>query len=264
MDKPKETIAERIAENSSVVIRQKTVAEQLVKEIRGMIASGIYKTNDQIPTEQELAKLFNVSRTSVREAIKTLNYLGILESHTSRGTRITNKNRIVEEATAWSVILGYDDMREVFALGTALDTQMVIIAIEALKHDHAAHADLSEHILETLQDLARAAVDQDLPSFRKAFSEFFRSFYSISKNTVFLSLNECIDSLTVDKVCTAYHATATMLDVADFFASAWDAIQNYNRMEGIEIFQQYGAFAYDVLTQYEEYISENTEQGEEA
>lgn len=259
MEKQKDAMLEKSGESASLVIRQKTVAEQLVKEIRSMIANGTYKTNDQIPTEQELAKLFNVSRTSVREAIKTLNYLGILESHTSRGTRITNKNRIVEEATAWSVILGYDDMRDVFALGTAIDTQVVIIAIETLKHDHAAYTDFSDRILEILQALTKAAVEQNLADFRSQFSEFFRTFYSISENTVFLSLNECIDSLTVEKVCTAYHATGTMLEVADFFASAWDAIQNYNMLEGIDIFQKYGAFAYDIVTRYEEYVSGSDE-----
>ena len=253
-------------ENSPLVIRQKTVAEQLVKEIRSLIANGTYRSNDQIPTEQELAKRFNVSRSSVREAIKTLNYLGILESHTSRGTRITNKNRIVEEATAWSVILGYDDMRDVFALGTALDTQVVIIAIETLQHDHTSYIDFSERILHILQSLTSAAVRQDLPAFRNEFSEFFRLFYSISQNTVFISLNECIDRLIVDKVCQAYLATGTMLEAAEFFASAWDAIQNYSMQEAINIFQNYGAFAYDAVTKHEEYLSGNdeTEQDTEA
>jgi len=39
-----------------MVIKQKTVVEQLMKELRHMIAQGDYKTNDKLPTELELAK----------------------------------------------------------------------------------------------------------------------------------------------------------------------------------------------------------------
>ena len=98
-----------------------------------MITDGTYKLNERFPTEQELAERFGVGRSSVREAIKTLSHLGILESHTSQGTYISKNNRIAEVATAWSVILGYEKMQEIFALGTALDSQVAVILVTKLK-----------------------------------------------------------------------------------------------------------------------------------
>jgi|GEM_PF-3039028 Transcriptional regulators len=242
--------------NPPIIIKQKTVAEQLVREIRRLIANGSYKSNDQLPTELELAKQFNVSRGSVREAIKTLNYLGIVESHTSRGTRITNKTRIIEEAAAWSVLLGYEDMRDVFTLGTALDTQVSIIAVESLKHNPLAYVDFSENILSVLHALLDSSVHPNADAFKKNFSEFFRTFYSITNNNMFVTLNECIDSLITEKVCNAYFEKGVMLEVAEFFASAWQAVQHHSKMQCISLFQDYGAFAYDIYTQYEEQINE--------
>ena len=158
--------------------RQISVSEQLLNEIRDKIAAGAFKINEQLPTEVELAKQFNVSRASVREAIKTLNYLGIVESCTSRGTRITNKSRFFEKTASWSVVLGCEDFRDAFVLGTALDSQVTIIAAEKLNHDKAKYADVSDEIVRILSDMAIAAIQKDKETFRAGFSNFFRTFYA--------------------------------------------------------------------------------------
>ncbi|MEL7610584.1 MAG: GntR family transcriptional regulator [Bacillota bacterium] len=241
-------------ENKTGENKQKTVTEQLLIQIRKQIVDGSFKSNDQIPTELELAKQYNISRTSVREALKTLNYLGIVESHTSRGTRITNKNRIIEEAAAWSVILNADDMRDVFALGTALDTQVSIIIIKGLLHNPNAYRHFCSEIDEILIRLSEAAFISDIDDFTTAFSDFFRALYAFTRNMVFISLNECIDTIVGKRVCAAYRTMGVLFNVADFLISAWEAIRHCDMTNCIEIFQDYGAFAYDVVLQYEEHM----------
>ncbi|MCI8524590.1 MAG: FadR family transcriptional regulator [Oscillospiraceae bacterium] len=230
---------------------QISISEQVLNELRNQIAAGLLKDGTQLPTEAELAKQFNVSRASVREAIKTLNYLGIVESCTSRGTRITSKSRLIEKVASWTAVLGCEDIRDAFVLGTALDTQVTIIVAERLNHDRGEYSDFCAEIVQILAKMAVSSIQKDLPEFRSGFSAFFRSLYDFSQNTIFISLNECIDSLIAERVCAAYYTTGTMLEAVQYYNSAWNAISSYNTSEGIAAFQNYGAFAYDIMARYE-------------
>jgi GntR family transcriptional repressor for pyruvate dehydrogenase complex len=64
--------------------------EQVVEEIRSQILSGHFQTGDQLPSERELAQQFGVSRTAIREAVKTLREKGLVEVRLGRGTYVIN------------------------------------------------------------------------------------------------------------------------------------------------------------------------------
>ena len=79
-------------------VKQKTVVDQVMDQIKELIASGEYKPGDKIPTEMELAKDFGLGRSSIREAIKIFNYLGVLESRAAIGTIVRERSQISTEA----------------------------------------------------------------------------------------------------------------------------------------------------------------------
>ena len=64
--------------------------EQIVQQIQHSILQGTLKPGDQLPSERELAVKFGVSRTAVREAVKTLHEKGLVEPFSGRGTFVTN------------------------------------------------------------------------------------------------------------------------------------------------------------------------------
>ena len=63
---------------------------QIVQQIEESILSGALKPGDQLPPERELAMQFGVSRTAVREAVRTLHQRGLVEAYSGRGTFVTN------------------------------------------------------------------------------------------------------------------------------------------------------------------------------
>src|SRR5213082_4004327 len=60
--------------------------EQLADQIRKLIASGALKTGDLLPPERDLAGKLGVGRSSVRDAVRTLEVMGILEPRQGHGT----------------------------------------------------------------------------------------------------------------------------------------------------------------------------------
>jgi GntR family transcriptional regulator, transcriptional repressor for pyruvate dehydrogenase complex len=71
------------------VVQTSRLYEHIVRQIQDSIESGLLKEGDQLPAERELALQFGVSRTAVREAVKTLREKGLVEAYPGRGTFIT-------------------------------------------------------------------------------------------------------------------------------------------------------------------------------
>jgi GntR family transcriptional repressor for pyruvate dehydrogenase complex len=61
---------------------------EVVKHLREMITNEGLKTGDKIPSERELSERLNFGRSSVREALRALELLGLIETRRGEGTFI--------------------------------------------------------------------------------------------------------------------------------------------------------------------------------
>ena len=67
-------------------IKSTRIYEEIVRQVKQLIAEGRFKSGDRLPPERELAEKFVVSRTSVREALRALESLGLIEIRPGEGT----------------------------------------------------------------------------------------------------------------------------------------------------------------------------------
>ena len=58
---------------------------KVINYIKVKILSGELKNGDRLPSEREMAERLDVSRTSIREAIRTLEIMGLIESKRGSG-----------------------------------------------------------------------------------------------------------------------------------------------------------------------------------
>jgi GntR family transcriptional regulator, transcriptional repressor for pyruvate dehydrogenase complex len=72
------------------MVRTSRLYEQIVQQIEESIREGRLKPGEQLLAERELAQQFGVSRTAVREAVKTLSEKGLVEAYSGRGTFVTS------------------------------------------------------------------------------------------------------------------------------------------------------------------------------
>ena len=102
--------------------------QQIIDTFTKQLMNGALKPGDQIPTEIELAERFGVARNTVREAIKILVAMGVLEIRRPAGTFVCEGfTEPMISPLLYGVILGrgdsYDelmDLREIMETGTML------------------------------------------------------------------------------------------------------------------------------------------------
>ncbi len=67
-------------------IRRSRLYQDIVTQIESLLERGELHPGDQLPPERALAEQFQVSRASVREALRSLELLGVVETHAGGGT----------------------------------------------------------------------------------------------------------------------------------------------------------------------------------
>src|SRR5579863_3178787 len=128
------------------LVRTSRLYEQIVEQIEESILKGALKAGDQLPAERELAQQFGVSRTAIREAVKTLREKGLVEAYPGRGTFITNgTSHSIRQTLDWILRTGPE-------AGTAHVAEVLeilepeIAAMAASRADEEAIASMREAV----------------------------------------------------------------------------------------------------------------------
>jgi GntR family transcriptional repressor for pyruvate dehydrogenase complex len=79
-----------VADVAFTAVRKTRLFEGVAQQIQRLIADGKLKTGDLLPPERELAERFGVSRSSVRDAIRTLELVGLVVPRQGEGTVIAD------------------------------------------------------------------------------------------------------------------------------------------------------------------------------
>ena len=59
---------------------------QVLEQVKSMIAQGVYKKGDLLPSEKELIEMMGVSRITVRKALQILGEAGVIETRKGKGS----------------------------------------------------------------------------------------------------------------------------------------------------------------------------------
>lgn len=182
-------------------IRPRRIAEEIIEQIKELIARGELGPGERIPSERDLASLLGVSRPSVREAITVLEAMGFLESRQGGGTYVRSLAQ-TSLADPLSALVGEKDPQMLHALvevRMGLESWSAYLAAQRARPDEldrmrtlleemegqapsggwdpeldsqfhyaitaAAHNTLQVHVLDTIHSLFHATVHVALMEF---------------------------------------------------------------------------------------------------
>jgi GntR family transcriptional regulator, transcriptional repressor for pyruvate dehydrogenase complex len=170
-------------------VRTSRLFEQIVKQVEESILKGQLKPGDQLPAERDLAQRFGVSRTAVREAVKTLREKGLVEAYSGRGTFVTNDT---SQAMRQSLDLMVRTNQQEGSLQLAELRQVLEPEIAAL-----AATRIDEQLLATMRE-AVLAMDRNLDdpdAYVEADLDFHLALAEAVGNPLILSLLDSIVGL---------------------------------------------------------------------
>lgn len=163
--------------------------ELIVQQIEESILKGALKEGDQLPAERELAQLFGVSRTAVREAVKTLREKGLLEAYPGRGTFITNgTSQAIRQSLDLMIKIGQPEgsmhLAEVRAI---LEPEIAALAATRIEEQHLVMMRDAIEVMESALKDPDAYIEADL--------DFHLALAEAAANPLILSLLDSIVGL---------------------------------------------------------------------
>jgi len=155
-----------------------TILDSIIKEIK----KGVWQPGSRIPSEQELANAFSVSRNSIREAVKTLNKMGVLESKPGQGAFLAT-DAIRRILYSEFIEKGYEDV-------TLLEITEIRILLESQSAFWAAKR-ASDEELEELKGIlgeSHKCLENNLECQDRVHFAFHEAIVRLSKNSFVIRL----------------------------------------------------------------------------
>ncbi len=164
------------------LIPRTTLSEQVAGQIGDMISSGQWKTGDRLPSESELSENLGVSRSTIREALKSLAFIGLIQMRTGLGTFVAGgAPKFIDHLLAHGVLNTEKDLTDLIDARMALETELVTLCVQrATDQELELLEQLIRKMEKTLHGSGREFLELDL--------QFHLSIASYSKSQVLAQL----------------------------------------------------------------------------
>lgn len=171
-------------------VPKQSLSKMVVEKIKEALIKGEIKPGDYLPSETELSESLGVGKSSVREAIKMLEALGVVQICKGNGSRVrTCVHASMLNPLIFQLILNSNGQRQAQLVEFR---KMIEISASLLAIDNATSQD-TENIREIHERLktdfkrGKATVDND--------TEFHNAIYESTHNPFVVSIGSCIMEL---------------------------------------------------------------------
>lgn len=168
-------------------VESKKISEIIIEQIERMIMDGTLKNGDKLPPERELTEMFKVGRPALREALKALEVIGLIECRHGQGNFIINNiENSFFKPLSLSFKLSNGNIEEVLQLRYIIESftsgQAALIATE----------DEVKKLYEIMDSMVAAKTENEKSRFDKMFHY---EIASICKNRLIMNLLESLSYL---------------------------------------------------------------------
>jgi GntR family transcriptional regulator, transcriptional repressor for pyruvate dehydrogenase complex len=172
--------------------RHGPTAEQVLDQIRDLIARGELHPGDRLPAERDLAKQLGISRPSLRAGLRMLVAMGLLRARHGSGTYITDGPPALgsEQLSLLAELHGFT-FDQMFEARRVLEAQIAGLAAErATAEQLAAIADEVSNMYATLDQPQKYLIHDIL---------FHRAIAAASQNPILATVVEMVSSVMYDR-----------------------------------------------------------------
>lgn len=147
------------ANSAFTAITRERIYEKIVNQIVDLIRQNKYRPGEPIPSQRELAELFSVSRTAVREAMTVLEKAGLIEVRAGARTVVRETPPPPSHELDFAGLMDKDDLSQLLELRTMLEGE--ICAAATLKGTDEELAAVAEAVDSMEQAVAGGGLGAD-------------------------------------------------------------------------------------------------------
>jgi GntR family transcriptional repressor for pyruvate dehydrogenase complex len=179
-----------------------TLREEVCSRLTAHLVNGDWKAGDRLPAERELCELLGVGRASLREALKALELMGMIESRVGEGTFVRQRSEFMASPLLWSVA-GSDEsqLKELIEARLLVEGELARLAAK-----RASRAELRniEALLNRMRDSITAS-----ESFMEADLNFHLAVAQAAHNRPLLNGVQVLRNLMRQWIEQSLHAPGT-------------------------------------------------------
>src|SRR5262247_4023589 len=121
----------RVAADAMRPVHRNSLSDEIVDQIIDLITKGVLKPGERLPSEKELCLRFGVGRTTIREALRSLAEMGILDGRVGEGTFVSADNRkYLGKALQWGLLIHRKNVNDLVETRLMLESQTAYAAAE--------------------------------------------------------------------------------------------------------------------------------------
>jgi GntR family transcriptional repressor for pyruvate dehydrogenase complex len=171
-------------------VKKQRVYVAVAEQILDMVRSGRFSEGSKLPTERQLGELLGVSRASIREALSSLEFIGVLESRVGDGTYVLGPGAAPARGLAM-----LEDQHSPFDILAA--RLLIEPKVAELAANHRMKQDLSK-LRGLLEEMEEAVRNQTYGS--EVDHHFHIGLAAATQNDVLVSLMEYLFGLTQEEL----------------------------------------------------------------
>jgi GntR family transcriptional regulator, transcriptional repressor for pyruvate dehydrogenase complex len=194
------------------VQRVPSLVQRTEAHLENLIVGGALRPKERMPSERELGERLGVSKTVLREAIRSLAARGLVEVRPGSGTYIReiNQDMMTRPMALWlrSGVLGVENVHEV---RVSLEIQIAGLAASRASEDDLIAMEQSIAALKAPQITAIEFAEADV-AFHKRLAE-------AAKNPLFSVLANAVNDVMIEIRLQAYECNAPSVERAVYYHS---------------------------------------------
>ncbi len=229
-------------------IKRKKLADSVLEEIKRMITDGELSEGDKLPNQNEFSAQLGVSRPSLREALHTLNLIGVIEQRPGMGTVIKSAN-----PSLWLEQLSPPLVSDSKASLELLEARRFIeVGVVELAVQHATTEDIKG--LGKIVSQMKPALEQgQLKKYSELDMAFHENLAIASHNRYMKHMFLTISGLMEQFIREAFTVIPGLLEKSlDFHINIYEGVKNKDARQAVTNMRQHIQDIHDSLSRYYE------------
>lgn len=210
--------------------------KKVIDYVKSEIKQGRLKINDKLPTERVMAEELGISRSSIREALRIMENMGMLESRQGSGNYLTgNLSKVFIESIGMMVLLNEVSYSEINTLRRTIEADAYVLAVKNITED------ILQQLKETFESMKVSKCNEMIVKDKQFHYLIIRA----SGDKLIISIMEALEELYTESVGHILNNVSEemKLKLIDIHKRMLECIINKDEVGGCEALKEH----YDIV-----------------